>query len=104
MWDNNNFPEVACSLVSIILMENNIELSNEKFEKVFQTTNLKIDQFWYSWFFTKTIKKSSDEPNNVRAIPEKIEKKTIDNNNNQEIKEDSDKEDSDEDMGFGLFD
>jgi len=39
MWDKNSFPEVACSLVSIILIDNNIELSDEKFEMIFQATN-----------------------------------------------------------------
>jgi len=102
MWNNSNFPEVACSLVSIILIENNIELSNEKFEKIFQTTNLKIDQYWYSWFFNNTIKKSIDKSEIAPEIPEKNLNKNVNDENDQKTIEE--KEESDDDMGFGLFD
>jgi len=57
MWDKNSFPEVACSLVSIILIDNNIELSDEKFEMIFQATNLNVEHYWYSWFFYEQYKK-----------------------------------------------
>lgn len=98
MWDKDSFPEVACSLVSIILIDNNIELSDEKFEMIFQATNLNVEHYWYSWFFTNSIKKTSEIPckikENLSCSPEKNEESS-----NKEAKEESD-----EDMGFGLFD
>lgn len=98
MWDKTSVSEVACSLVSIILTENNIELSDEKFEMIFRVTNLNIEHYWYSWFFTNNIKITSMTPCKIKedlsSSPEKHKESS-----NKETGEESD-----QDMGFGLFD
>jgi ribosomal protein L12E/L44/L45/RPP1/RPP2 len=107
MWSDNNISEVSCSLVSLILLENNLEFTSENFEKILLATNVKIESFWYTCFFTKFMgekivtlnnSKSDNEPiksDKADVDYEKIEKKETKIEKIQE---------SDEDMGFGLFD
>ena len=59
MWEKTNFPKVACSLASLILLENDLKLSEENFEKIFNSSSIKIEFFWFSWFFTKLVKENS---------------------------------------------
>jgi ribosomal protein L12E/L44/L45/RPP1/RPP2 len=110
MWNNKNSNEVACSLASLILLENDLKTSSENFEKIFKACNLNIETFWYSWFFSKLLK----ENNLIDSKPigiikstngaHSIEKKS-DNDSNQKSEILVEKNDeSEEDMGFGLFD
>jgi len=102
MWNINNKSEVACSLVSIILEENKVQFTNENFEKIFKITNLKIETHWYSWFFTKVLKKTDNglcEPEDPKPI---LHEKNNQINNEKNVQ--TIKEESEEDMGFGLFD
>lgn len=101
MWDKSNYPEVACSLVALILLENGLPLSNENFEKIFKTTNVKVQQFWYSWFFSKVVEEPVNSQTNTDNVPEKSQKEQVEKKETQPTKE---KEESDGDMGFGLFD
>jgi len=102
MWNINNKSEVACSLVSIILEENKVQFTNENFEKIFKVTNLKIETYWYSWFFTKVLKKTDN------GLYESEDPKPILYEKNNQINNEENaqtiKEESEEDMGFGLFD
>lgn len=111
MWNKQNFSEVACSLASLILLENNIPLLDENFEKIFKITNLKVEIFWYSWFFSKLL----TENNQVVTTSDNTGIKTDSNQHSTREKspesetklnkiEKQEKEESDEDMGFGLFD
>merc|ERR1711970_156542 len=59
MWEKTNFPKVACSLASLILLENDLKLSEENFEKIFNSSSVKVEAFWFSWFFTKLVKEDS---------------------------------------------
>jgi len=101
MWNITNRSEVACSLVSIILEENKLQFSSQNFEKVFIVTNLKIETYWYSWFFTKVLEKKEVSLYETKDT-EPISNEKSDEKNSSVKKED--KEESDEDMGFGLFD
>ena len=106
MWDEKNFAEISCSLVSLILLENNLELSGENFEKILQATNIKIEIFWYSWFFTKITKVGGDKniaPANLKSDENPTSDDKIKPDEEKEDKSEK-KEESDEDMGFGLFD
>jgi len=101
MWDKNNYPEVACSLVALILLENDLPLSNENFEKIFKTTNVKVQKFWYSWFFSKVVEEKVNSSSKIENVPENSQKEQVEKKETQKITE---KEESDGDMGFGLFD
>jgi ribosomal protein L12E/L44/L45/RPP1/RPP2 len=107
MWDKNNYAEVACSLASLIILENNIKLSDENFEKIFKSTNIKLEVFWYTWFFSKILIENNQSEIKIENLP-KIKEKALDSHNqndnhkNKKLKEDT--EDTEEDMGFGLFD
>jgi len=107
MWDKNNYAEVACSLASLIILENNIKLSDENFEKIFKSTNIKLEVYWYTWFFSKILIENNQSEIKIENIP-KIKEKALDSHNQNDnhkirkLKEDT--EDTEEDMGFGLFD
>ena len=107
MWEKTNFPKVACSLASLILLENDLKLSEENFEKIFNSSSVKVEAFWFSWFFTKLVKednqfsKQNDIAIDTTGINQNDRKKKIE----KEIEPIKEKdEESDEDMGFGLFD
>jgi ribosomal protein L12E/L44/L45/RPP1/RPP2 len=107
MWEKTNFPKVACSLASLILLENDLKLSEENFEKIFNSSSVKVEAFWFSWFFTKLVKENSqfskqnDIAIDTTCINQNDKKKKIE----KEIEPIKEKdEESDEDMGFGLFD
>jgi len=114
MWDKQNFSEVACSLASLILFENNIPLSDENFEKIFKITSVKVEIFWYSWFFSKLLVESNQigaTSDNTGTKTESKQNITREKSSESETKlnkiekqEEEEKEESDEDMGFGLFD
>jgi ribosomal protein L12E/L44/L45/RPP1/RPP2 len=107
MWSENNIAEVSCSLVSLILLENKLEFTSENFEKILQATNVKIESLWYSWFFTKFIGEKVLTSNNSKSENELINSGKIGDDyekfEKKEIKIEKIQE-SDEDMGFGLFD
>ena len=103
MWDQTNLPEISCSLVSLILLENNIELSSENFQKIFKATNIKIESFWYSWFFTKVVGEKTTTLENLKSSDKLTNQDKIEPAGEKEDKSEK-KEESDEDMGFGLFD
>lgn len=101
MWEIKNKSEVACSLVSIILEENKLQFSNQSFEKIFTVTNLKIETYWYSWFFTKVHENKGTNLCHLKDNKPIATERSAENNSSVNREEN---EESDEDMGFGLFD
>lgn len=107
MWSDNNIAEVSCSLVSLILIENNLEFTSENFEKILKATNVKIENFWYCWFFTKFGGENIKTSNNSKSDNGLINSEKVGDNDEKFEKKETKIEkiqDSDEDMGFGLFD
>jgi|Transcript_77412 ribosomal protein L12E/L44/L45/RPP1/RPP2 len=101
MWEIKNKSEVACSLVSIILEENKLQFSSQSFEKIFTVTNLKIETYWYSWFFTKVLENKETNLCDLKDNKPISTEQSVENNSSVNKEEN---EESDEDMGFGLFD
>ena len=107
MWQKTNFPKVACSLASLILLENDLKLSEENFEKIFNSSSIKIEFFWFSWFFTKLVKENSqfNKQNDIAIDTTNINQEDKGKKKEKEVEPIKERdEESDEDMGFGLFD
>ena len=111
MWNSKNKTEIACVLAGMILNENNASIDEFNMKKIFKTSGINVEKYWYFLF-----PKLSDNINfnNVIGISAS-EKCKIDDVKNQkddksgqaesEKKPDIEKKESEEDdMGFGLFD
>lgn len=107
MWEKTNFPRVACSLTSLILLENDLKLSEENFEKIFNSSSVKVEAFWFSWFFTKLVTENSQfsKQNDIAIDTTDIDQGDKGKKIEKEIEPIKERDDeSDGDMGFGLFD
>ena len=102
-------PEIGCILASIILIENNIEISEKMIISVLDFAGIKFEKYWPSTFISLSksfdlleligCKKTFQTTNSTNS--EKLEKKETE----KTIKETSVEIESDGgDMGFGLFD
>jgi ribosomal protein L12E/L44/L45/RPP1/RPP2 len=105
MWNQNNKSEVACILAGIILNENKIKITDETLKKILNNLAIKIEKYWFFLF-----PKLSDKINFDEVLGISINEKTFGNLETKKIKENKEEKESiiqkesDEDMGFGLFD
>mmetsp|Transcript_19940 Transcript_19940/g.48339 ORF Transcript_19940/g.48339 Transcript_19940/m.48339 type:complete len:107 (+) Transcript_19940:2650-2970(+) len=106
MWNQNNKSEVACILAGIILNENKIKITDENLKKILNNLTIKIEKYWFFLF-----PKLSDKINFDEVLGISISEKTCGNLETKIKKEEKEEEkesilqkDSEEDMGFGLFD
>jgi len=102
MWNQNNKSEVACILVGIILNENEIKITDETLKKILNNLDIKIEKYWFFLF-----PKLSDKINFNEVLGISIREKPSGNSEIKKTIEEKDsisQKDSEEDMGFGLFD
>jgi ribosomal protein L12E/L44/L45/RPP1/RPP2 len=107
MWDNKNKSEITCVLAGLILSENNLDVTELNIKKILDSTHNKVEGFWPVLY-----SRLMNETNNESLINfENTEEKTIapskkgKNDEEKGLKKvpESPKE-SEEDLGFGLFD
>jgi len=114
MWVNKNKSEISCVLAGLILREKNIEISETNIKNIIQAANLKIENYW-PLIFSRCMKDLGNEFNIDMDIPpsnstlQHDNRKSVAKENREDKKEEKkQKEDSvkesDEDLGFGLFD
>lgn len=109
MWDNQNKSEMACVFASLILSENNLKISEDSLVKIFSAAGLKVENFWFHLFpnlvsainFKELVGNSPSIQIQSSSILVKNQQGTNEKEEKSEIL--SEKE-SEEDMGFGLFD
>ena len=111
MWNSKNKTEIACVLAGIILNENNASIDEFNMKKIFKTSGINVENYWYFLFpklseninFDNVIGVSTFETckiNNVKNQKDDMCEKTEFGK-----KPDIEKKESEEDdMGFGLFD
>jgi ribosomal protein L12E/L44/L45/RPP1/RPP2 len=109
MWEEKNKSEIACILAGLILNENNITISELNIKNIFFSADVKTENYWPSLFerLSKTFKMENtigfSNLNKVLIPKEEKEEKEEKIFDKQEATSSTPKE-SDEDMGFGLFD
>lgn len=114
MWDNKNKSEISCVLAGLILKEQKKEISEENLKNIIKAANIKIENYWPIIFSRcmKDLEKELDvNINNLSSnltFPQEKKKVEKEENINKKKEEKNDKEDSakesDDDLGFGLFD
>mmetsp|Transcript_7406 Transcript_7406/g.14396 ORF Transcript_7406/g.14396 Transcript_7406/m.14396 type:complete len:108 (+) Transcript_7406:1917-2240(+) len=107
MWNTENKSEIACCLASIILIQNNIPISELNIKTILNSAEVKIENYWPG-LFSKLMKDSETvNPENVSISEEKnvVNKKKDNEKKTKEPTNDTDiSKESEEDLGFGLFD
>mmetsp|Transcript_18136 Transcript_18136/g.43723 ORF Transcript_18136/g.43723 Transcript_18136/m.43723 type:complete len:110 (-) Transcript_18136:1156-1485(-) len=109
MWNQQNKSEIACVFASLILNENNLEISENFLKKIFSVSGVKVENYWFYLFpklvnginFKELIGISYSTQEKVQEVKQENLKEKV--TEEEDIKSVSNK-DSDEDMGFGLFD
>ncbi|ABW98137.1 hypothetical protein HAN_2g319 (nucleomorph) [Hemiselmis andersenii] len=107
MWENKNKSEVACILAGLILSENNLSISESNIKKILNCTEVKVENFWPILFSRLMDDFEFESPVNSQLASEKPilknekdgDKSTKKPSNTSDIPKESE-----EDLGFGLFD
>mmetsp|Transcript_8447 Transcript_8447/g.20762 ORF Transcript_8447/g.20762 Transcript_8447/m.20762 type:complete len:108 (+) Transcript_8447:2388-2711(+) len=107
MWEIKNKSEVACVLAGLILSENNLSVSESSIRNILNCAEVKVENYWPVLFSRLMDDFKLDLPVNPQISQEKVIEKDIKveekKNKKQEDNSDPQKE-SEEDLGFGLFD
>nr|UXY87005.1 60S acidic ribosomal protein P1 [Cryptomonas paramecium] len=112
MWHISNKSEIGCILASLILSENNIDISEEKLREILVYAGIKFEKFWPKIFIYLTKNYNLSELFRDKEHLTKQKENINFTNEQQNISEhkasekaDSscNKNSSNEDMGFGLF-
>jgi ribosomal protein L12E/L44/L45/RPP1/RPP2 len=107
MWNEHNKSEIACLLASLILNDNKKEISEVSLKKVLTASGVSLENYWF-YLFPKLMGGINlrDLIGFSCPVEEKIQISSEINIHQKKEEESvslSNKE-SDEDMGFGLFD
>ncbi|AEA39086.1 hypothetical protein CPARA_3gp428 (nucleomorph) [Cryptomonas paramecium] len=112
MWHISNKSETGCILASLILNENNIDISEEKLREILTHAGIKFEKFWPKIFIylTKNYNLSELFQRNEYLTKEKKDIMLTDKQQNvsehkalEKTDSSCNKNSSNEDMGFGLF-
>nr|UXY88475.1 60S acidic ribosomal protein P1 [Cryptomonas curvata] len=114
MWNNENKSEISCILASLILIENNIEITDKKIVNLLDFAEIKFEKYWPTTFVrlsqnfnlseligcSKISQISNISADNIKDLSkDKVNKKET------KLKDPSSNLESEGgDMGFGLFD
>ncbi|KTW27043.1 hypothetical protein T552_02535 [Pneumocystis carinii B80] len=101
--------ELAVSYATLILADDGVEITSDKLQTLVRSAGIKVENIWTSLFAKalegKNIKElllniNTGEPTSTTGVPPPQTNETVTN----EAPKEEEKEESDEDMGFGLFD
>ena len=114
MWNNENKSEISCIFATLILIENNIEITDKKIATLLDFAEIKYEKYWPSTYVrisqnfnlselmgcNKTSQVSKILVDNIKDLNnDKVNKKET------KLKDPSSNLESEGgDMGFGLFD
>jgi large subunit ribosomal protein LP1 len=114
MWNTENKSEISCILASLILIENNIQITDKKIVTLLDFAEIKFEKYWPSTYVRlsqnfnlselmgcdKTSQISSTSLDNIKDL-----NKDEENKKETKLKDPSSNTESEGgDMGFGLFD
>lgn len=106
MWNDNTKSENACILATLILKDNNIEVTKNNINLILNASNITIEGHW-PLFFEKKIKKELLLENKVQRDRKKQsnDDSIEDNNKDKKSSETEKKVDGSEESidGFGIF-
>jgi large subunit ribosomal protein LP1 len=119
MWNNENKSEISCILASLILIENNIEISDKKIVTLLDFAEIKFEKYWPSTYVrlsqnfnlselmgcNKTSHVSNISVDNIKDLSKDEVNKDKVKKKETKLKDPSSTLESEGgDMGFGLFD
>ena len=114
MWCIDNKSEISCILASLILVENNIDISEEKLLSLLNFAGIKIERYWPSMFVRLSrnfdlldimgCKKEVKLTKSLNETHKDLCKNKIESKEKQPKEVSIDIESEGGDMGFGLFD
>mmetsp|Transcript_21271 Transcript_21271/g.53576 ORF Transcript_21271/g.53576 Transcript_21271/m.53576 type:complete len:108 (+) Transcript_21271:1854-2177(+) len=107
MWNNQNKSEIACVLAGLILSENCLSISESNIKKILNCANIRVENFWPVLFSRLMDDFKVESPVSAQITSEKPisknekeeEEKSKKSSKNSDIPKESE-----EDLGFGLFD
>lgn len=119
MWNNENKSEISCILASLILIENNIEITDKKIITLLDFAEIKFEKYWPSTYVrlsqnfnlselmgcNKTSQVSNISVDNIKdLIKDEVHNDKINKKDTKSKDLSSNIESEGGDMGFGLFD
>jgi ribosomal protein L12E/L44/L45/RPP1/RPP2 len=114
MWNSDNKSEISCILASLILTENNIEITDKKIITLLDFAEIKFEKYWPGTYIRLSQNFNLSELMGCNKISQissisvddiKNLNKDEENEKKAKIKDPSSNIESEGgDMGFGLFD